>query len=91
MKRYLELAHAVQSALAFQEQAGSTKFTPKHLRVGIDITKADQGALVGLLIEKGVFTIEEFDAALIGGLEDELELQTKEAIKLGCPPGVIFG
>lgn len=91
MKRYLQLAHAIQSALAFQEQAGADKFTPKHLRVGIDITKADEGSIVRLLISKGVFTSEELEIALEDGLERELAIQTKEAIKLGCPPGVIFG
>lgn len=90
MTRYMQLAHAIQSALAFQEQAGHQKFTHKHLRVGIDIGKADQGALARLLISKGIITEEELDEALDDGLERELIIQTQEAIEYGAPPGVLF-
>ena len=89
-ERYRELAHAIQSALAFQISTGSECASPKHLRVGLDLSKADQGALATLLIAKGVFTQAEYDAALIAGLERELEFQTAEAKKCGAPDQMSF-
>lgn len=57
---------------------------PKHLRVGIDLSKSDQGALATLLIEKGVFTLEEYVAAIADGVEREKEMREKELrVKLG--------
>ena len=41
-QRYIAAAHAVQTAIAVTMGRDTE---PKHLRVGIDITKSDQGAL----------------------------------------------
>lgn len=91
MRRETALSHAIQSAIAFQIQAGCEAATPKHLRVGVDTSKADHGALVKLLVEKGVFTEEEYFVEMIAGLERELEFQTKQAQKYGAPSNVTFG
>lgn len=80
-QRYNRAAHAVQTAIAIT-MGPSTE--PKHLRVGIDLSKSDQGALATLLIEKGVFTLEEYVAAIADGVEREKEMREKELrVKLG--------
>lgn len=55
---YAEAAHGLQSAIEFDPEYTGTQ--PKHLRVGIDMQKADTMGLVTLLIAKGVFTLEEY-------------------------------
>lgn len=57
---YEQAAHGVQTAKALDLQMGNSLFNPKHLRVGIDMSKADMMGLVSLLIDKGVFTLEEY-------------------------------
>jgi hypothetical protein len=74
-QRYLAAAHAVQTAIAFTMGRDTE---PKHLRVGIDITKSDQGALATLLIEKGVITEAEYFKALADGMEREKEMREAE-------------
>lgn len=70
--RYHALCHGVQSGIAFLMERPYPKFTtPKHMRVGIDTTKADVGALCNLLIAKGVFTEQELWEALVNGMERE--------------------
>jgi hypothetical protein len=56
---------------------------PKHLRVGIDITKSDQGALATLLMEKGVITEAEYFKALADAMEREKTMrETELGVKL---------
>lgn len=66
MTAYERALHRVQTAIAVlmgsdPDYAGAQ---PKHLRVGIDMSKSDHGALAGLLIKKGVFTLDEYVTAL---------------------------
>ncbi|MEZ4594546.1 MAG: hypothetical protein R3D55_25890 [Chloroflexota bacterium] len=70
---YIKLAHAVQTGIAACIAAGWTGATPKHLRVGIDTSKSDHGALIKLLLEKGVITEGEYQAVLLEGLEREVD------------------
>lgn len=78
--RYTALMHAVQTGIAWQisienggadVNADANLQAHKHLRVGIDGSKSDQGALVKLLIAKGVFTEQEYNLAIIEGAERE--------------------
>lgn len=76
MDRYHAAAHAVQSGVAMEmnvERAGddNRSTSPKHLRVGIATAKAEQGGLATLLIAKGVFTSEEYTAAMADAMEGE--------------------
>jgi hypothetical protein len=66
------LAHAMQSGVAQTLHLDPSSGTPKHLRVGVNMALVEVAALAGLLIEKGVFTREEYDAALIKGLRQEV-------------------
>lgn len=71
--RYEQAMHGVQSAIAFEIGRGdSTIPDPKHLRTGIDSAHISQGALAELLIEKGVFTREEYVAKCAHFAELEL-------------------
>ncbi len=68
---YRKLAHAVQSGVGFDKD--KTAQEPKHLRTGIDITKAEQAGLAQLLMDKGVFTLEEYEQAILQGLRNEVD------------------
>lgn len=82
-RRYLNALHAVQSAIAFRMSASDPKvrmdLTPKHLRVGIDSGHIGIAALTELLIAKGVFTADEYEAALADACEREVALHEKAA------------
>lgn len=69
--RYFAAAHAVQSGVAADLGYDHTSATPKHLRVGINITMSDLGSLAKLMIAKGVITLDEYEAALADGVEEE--------------------
>lgn len=84
-QEYMGLCHGVQSGIAYAEAKRHRSLEPKHMRVGIDTTKADMGALVTLLIEKGVFTEEEWWTKAIEFMRREVESREYEA-----GPGVKF-
>jgi hypothetical protein len=79
--RYKALCHAVQTGIGWEIAAENPECfdinadpnlrAHKHLRVGIDVTKSDQGSLVTLLIAKGLITDAEYLDAIIAGLERE--------------------
>ena len=58
-KQYLDAAHAMQSAVAL-EMNYTDSHSLKHLRVGINSAHVAQLGLATLLLEKGVFTEEEY-------------------------------
>ena len=76
---YEEAAHGVQSAIAHDMSKGGKATEPKHLRVGVDMSKADMLGLASLLIEKGVFTQEEYIEAMRLAANHELNMREKEA------------
>lgn len=73
LKRYRAAGHAMQTGVAYQINMEPEKegVTPKHLRVGINAAMADQAGLVTLLIEKGIFTREEYVKAVADSMEEE--------------------
>jgi hypothetical protein len=73
-RRYLAACHAVQTATAFEiETKGlpAAGASPKHLRVGISTQKVEMGALVGLLIRKGLMTELEWFTSIAAAMEQE--------------------
>ena len=74
--RYMAAAHRVQTALAAMPD--HQNMTPKHMRVGIDMSKADLGGLATLLIAKGVFTLEEYHTAIANSAEVEANAYENE-------------
>lgn len=95
--RYMAAAHAVQSAIALDltRRHGIDVDTTlgrflKHLRVGVDSAKAEQGALATLLIEKGVITGDEYVAAMADAMEREKAMYEAE-INVEHPDGPEIG
>jgi len=76
-RRYHAAAHAVQAGVAMEladdERHGNTNpsTSPKQLRTGINMAMIEHGALVRVLIAKGLFTEEEYFEELVRGVEDE--------------------
>lgn len=77
-QRYASAAHGVQSGVAIDLERNPEGGRPKHLRVGIDLLKAEQGALARLLIEKGVFSEAEYFKAMADGAEAERDRYAAE-------------
>ncbi len=73
LDRYHAAAHAMQSGVAAEHAQGSQDGSPKHLRVGVNASMADHAGLVTLLIEKGIFTREEYTKAIADSMECEKE------------------
>lgn len=73
MSAYHAAGHRIQSAIAalMGRDPGYSATEPKHLRVGIDMSKSDQAGLVNLLIAKGVFTEDEYLAAITQSATEE--------------------
>jgi hypothetical protein len=66
MSAYSDAGHRIQTAIAFLMGADPrySAAEPKHLRVGVELTKSDMAGLANLLIAKGVFTEAEYVAAI---------------------------
>lgn len=75
---YEAAAHGVQTAIAYRMEKGDAATEPKHLRVGVDMSKADLGALLMLLVEKGIFTQDEVLEAMRLGANTELAMRELE-------------
>lgn len=78
---YEAAAHGIQTVKAMELSSGDpnaiSKFTPKHMRTGIDLTKAEMAGFAALLINKGVITLEEYQEAMRLGVNNELALEHK--------------
>ena len=89
-QEYLKIVHSIQCAIDFDhkvkmnEEGEDKSWEPKHLRVGIDTTKAEDAGLAVLLIKKGVITEEEYYQAMLDGVKKELEIYERKY------PGVKF-
>ncbi len=76
--RYTTLAHAVQTGVMYQLQHDASAGSPKHLRTGLNLSKVEHGALVRLLIAKGLITEREYAEQLVAGVEDEVRMYEAE-------------
>ncbi len=85
MKESTRLGHAIQTGVMYDHQdlgfeletAGQLATNvysehPKHLRTGINMLMCDLGALVGLLVEKGVITESDYYIKSVEMLELEV-------------------
>lgn len=83
---YEQAAHGVQTAIkyAMETDPEYKAHEPKHMRTGVDMSKADQAGLAMLLINKGVFTLEEYCEAMRLHANQELAMREAEY------PGLTF-
>jgi hypothetical protein len=73
---WIGYAHAMQSGVAMEiELRGldDAAASPKHLRVGVNTAMADHAGLVRLLVEKGMFTEQEYMDAIAKSMKEEKE------------------
>lgn len=70
------LAHAMQSGVATEiaHDMNNAAATPKHLRVGVNSAMVEHGALVKLLIDKGVIDLGEYVVELRDAMKREVEM-----------------
>jgi hypothetical protein len=78
-RRYEIAAHAVQAGVAMEMHdapptISGSAVSPKMLRTGINLAMVEHGALVRVLIAKGLFTEEEYVEQLVLGVEGEKRL-----------------
>lgn len=72
-ERYNALSHAMQSGVAFKMNYSDSETSPKHLRVGVNSSLISNGALVHLLVKKGLITELEYYEELVAMMEDEVK------------------
>jgi Asp-tRNA(Asn)/Glu-tRNA(Gln) amidotransferase B subunit len=85
MSAYRAAAHRIQTAIAYlmQNDTNYVATKPKHMRVGIDLTKSDMAGLVQLLIAKGVFTQAEYVEAITEAAQSEADSYEKIVQSVG--------
>ena len=81
-RRYEAASHAMQSGVAAMLALGHDQANPKHLRTGVNAAMVEHGAMVELLIAKGVFSREEFFSALADKMEAEARSYEKRLKEL---------
>lgn len=85
-QRTYDAAHAMQSGVKFDLELGSDSASPKHLRVGVNSALVYEAAIAALLIEKGVFTQQEYAIACADQMEKEAARYAKLlSEKIGRP------
>lgn len=70
--RLLALGHAMQTGVAYTMSIDPGETTPKHLRVGVNNAMIGVAAIADLLIQKGIFTEEEYVRSLITWTERDI-------------------
>lgn len=76
-RRYMNALHAIQSGVALEMIQGSRDTEPKHLRVGVNSAMIQISALVKILTNLGLFTMEEWYEFLADATEEEKERYEK--------------
>jgi hypothetical protein len=84
---YDNLMHAMQTGVKFLMEIVPTTVThgecsPKHLRVGVNSALIDSAAVATLCMRKGIFTEEEYTAALVEFATNDVKSYTKKLEQL---------
>lgn len=80
---YVRLMHAMQTGVEYLRQYDDTQTDPKHMKVGVNSSLVSCGALVKLLMDKGLITEQEYWDTLVRATREEVhtyEAQLKEHI-----------
>lgn len=64
-QRYYDAAHAVQAGTKM------TETDAMDCRIGLNVQMAEFGGLAKLLIDKGLITLDEYEDAMVAGVERE--------------------
>lgn len=77
---YEVAVHGVQSAIdvAMNTYPDYRATEEKHMRVGVDMSKADMCGLANLMIRKGLITLDEYMEAMRLGANHELAMREIE-------------
>jgi hypothetical protein len=75
---YHSALHGVQSGIAYKLDDAWDGASPKHLRVGLDARAAEHGALVSLLIDKGLIDEREYLEYMRLGVNEEVARMQEE-------------
>jgi transcription termination factor NusB len=75
-RRYMAAAHAVQAGVQMEmndkpPRDSASAVSPKMLRTGLNLAMVGHGALIRVLIAKGICTEEEYFEELVKGVEAE--------------------
>ena len=70
---YEAALHAMQTGVAYEMERDPGSTQPKHLRVGVNSALCNQAALVRVLVDKGVFTEDEYRDAITDEMNREVE------------------
>lgn len=74
----MRLMHAVQTGVKSKMQYDPHETQPAHLRVGVNSAMIEFSALLDVLIEKKILTLEEFEVSLVKWAKKEVETYEKE-------------
>lgn len=69
--RYHDACHAMQSGVAAKMHIDGAETTTKHLRVGVNSAMVESAAIVQLLIDKKIITMEDWEKYLANAMETE--------------------
>jgi len=68
----------MQTGVAMKMNFDSSETEPKHLRVGVNSAMVETATLFTILMNKGIFTQEEFDIELTRQMNLEADKYEKE-------------
>ncbi len=88
---YDALLHAMQSGVNYSmHNVGAKSVEPKHLRVGINSAMVEAAAIVDFLVDKGIFTYEEYYEYLNAFMKREVDKYARELEEhYGKPKGSV--
>jgi hypothetical protein len=83
IERYNAALHAVQSGVALEiERRPNGAHSPKHLRTGVNSAMIQNGALVRLMVDKGVITWPEwFDRLALEAEREQKAYEDRNGVK----------
>lgn len=71
--RYHAAAHAMQTGVKAVAHYEPSETSPASLRVGVNAAHVSVAALTQLLLDRGLFTLDEYTAANANHMETEVE------------------
>jgi hypothetical protein len=71
--RYHAAAHAMQTGVKAVAHYEPSETTPASLRIGVNAAHVSVAALTQLLLDRGIFTMEDYAAANADQMETEAE------------------